>query len=82
MMEGGALADTFDRVVGVGPGAGISLMYVFAGLAIAAIALLGYAVPFIRNVEDILPDHEAVGGDVGDETAVEETPTVAEQLTS
>jgi MFS family permease len=82
MMEGGALANTFDRVVGVGPGAGISLMYVFAGLAIAAIALLGYAVPFIRNVEDILPDHEAVGGDVGNETVVEETPKVAEQATS
>jgi MFS family permease len=81
MMEGGALAGTFNRLVGVGPGAGISLMYVFAGLSIAAIALLGYAVPFIRNVEDILPDHEAVGGDIGDDTGFEEPPTSAEQVT-
>jgi len=80
MMEGGALAETFDRLVGVGPGAGISLMYVFSGLAIAAIALSGYAVPFIRNVEDILPDHEAVGGDVGEDSEQEEPQATAEGI--
>ena len=82
MMEGGALADTFDRLVGVGPGAGISLMYVFAGLAIAAVALLGYAIPFIRNVEVILPDHEAVGGDVGDAPELEKQQGIAESIAS
>lgn len=73
MMEGGALADTFSRLVGVGPGAGISLMYVIAGLAIAAVSMLGYVIPFIRNVEDIMPDHEAVGGDLG-EAAEQDEP--------
>ena len=65
-------------LVGVGPGAGISLLYVISGLIVAAIALSGYALPFIRNVEDILPDHEAVGGDVEEDIVAGEEPQTAE----
>jgi hypothetical protein len=57
-------------------------MYVFAGLIIAAVGLSGYAFPFIRNVEDILPDHEAVGGDTEQEEEVGEEAQVAERVAS
>lgn len=55
--EGGALVDTLGWLVGAGPGAGMGLMFVIAGIAGAAIALGAYLVPAIRNVERELPDH-------------------------
>lgn len=57
MMPGGSLAELFGWLVGTGPGAGISLMFVFAGGLGMLVALGGYAIPVVRNVEDILPDH-------------------------
>ncbi|MEW6402715.1 MAG: MFS transporter [Chloroflexota bacterium] len=57
MNEGGALAQTFiGTVLGVGPGRGIGLMFVIAGLVALVVTALVYANPRIRNVEDELPD--------------------------
>jgi hypothetical protein len=60
MMPGGVLASTFEGVVGVGLGSGMSLMFVFTGVAGVAVGLVGYLIPVVRNLEDILPDYEAV----------------------
>lgn len=60
MAEGGAWADTFGWLVGTGPGAGMGLMFVLSGFMGAFVGLMGYAFPKIRNVEDIMPDHDAV----------------------
>jgi DHA3 family macrolide efflux protein-like MFS transporter len=57
MMPGGSLAELFGWLVGTGPGAGIALMFVMAGALGMLVALGGYAIPVVRNVEDILPDH-------------------------
>jgi MFS transporter, DHA3 family, macrolide efflux protein len=57
MAPGGALAGTFGPLVGVGPGAGMALMLVAAGLASGALGLSGYARPLVRDVEVNLPDH-------------------------
>lgn len=57
MMEGGALAGTFGWLVGTGPGAGIGLMFVLAGLLGVAVAATAFTIPAIREVEDRLPDH-------------------------
>jgi DHA3 family macrolide efflux protein-like MFS transporter len=59
MQEGGRLADTFGDLVGTGAGAGMGLIMFFCGIAAALVGVGGYLVPAIRNVETILPDHEA-----------------------
>ncbi|MEJ2211893.1 MAG: MFS transporter, partial [Anaerolineae bacterium] len=58
MGQGGALAGTFGRLVGTGPGAGMSLLFVLTALAGLAVMAGAYFIPMVRNVEDILPDHE------------------------
>ena len=60
MSAGGNLAPLFGGIIGTGPGAGISLMFVITGFLAAIAGLAGYFFPVVRNVEDILPDHEAV----------------------
>ncbi len=60
MMPGGALAPLFGWLVGVGPGAGISLLFIVTGLIGALVGLSGYAFVSVRDAEDILPDHDAL----------------------
>jgi hypothetical protein len=59
MASGGSWASVFGELVGVGPGAGMALMFVIAGGLGMLVGLGGYAFPAIRNAEDILPDHKA-----------------------
>jgi MFS transporter, DHA3 family, macrolide efflux protein len=54
----GQWGNAFGWLVGVGPGAGIALMFVITSLAGAAMALAGYLWTAIRRVDD-LPDHSA-----------------------
>lgn len=60
MSQGGALVPLFGWLVGVGPGAGISLMFIFAGILGTAVGLAGLVIPTIRNAESLLPDHVQV----------------------
>jgi DHA3 family macrolide efflux protein-like MFS transporter len=60
MQVNGSLAPIFGDIVGTGPGAGIGLTFLITGLLAGIAAMSGYLFPIIRNVEDILPDHEAV----------------------
>jgi MFS transporter, DHA3 family, macrolide efflux protein len=53
-----ALAATFGRLVGTGPGSGMSLIMIFCGVAGILTGLSGYLIPAIRNVESTLPDHD------------------------
>jgi hypothetical protein len=62
MMPSGTLVNGFGWLVGTGPGAGMGLMVVIAGLLGAMTGLVGYAFKVIRNVEDILPDHDQSPG--------------------
>ncbi|HXF63619.1 MAG TPA: MFS transporter [Caldilineaceae bacterium] len=59
MRTGGALAGAFGWLVGTGPGAGMGLLMVMTGLLGMVVGLVGYAMPVIRNAEEILPDHDA-----------------------
>ena len=60
MLADGALAPSFGWLVGTGPGAGLSLIFIGTGALAALVALIGYLVPAVRNVETILPDHDAL----------------------
>jgi hypothetical protein len=55
----GAWADQYRWVVGTGPGAGMALMIVFTGLLSFLSALGALAVRRVREVERLLPDHDA-----------------------
>jgi MFS family permease len=59
MRPDGSLIGLFGGLVGVGPGAGMALILVLCGACGALTGALGYLVPAVRNVEDILPDHDA-----------------------
>jgi DHA3 family macrolide efflux protein-like MFS transporter len=60
MQSGGRLADTFNWLVGSGPGAGMALLLIVSGLGAALAGLTGYLVPIVRNAEAILPDFDAM----------------------
>ncbi len=56
MQSGGALTPIFSPLVGVGPGAGIAVLFIVISVLTVAIGLVGYGVPEIRDVETRLPD--------------------------
>jgi len=60
MMPDGSLAATFGGLVGVGKGAGMALMPVISGILTPLVPLIGMSFRAVREVEDILPDHDAV----------------------
>jgi MFS family permease len=72
MRDNGILAPLFGWLVGTGPGAGMALMLVGAGLAGVGIVCAAYLSPAVRNAETILPDHVAIQQEP-DEPPAEET---------
>ncbi|KAA3645091.1 MAG: MFS transporter [Chloroflexi bacterium] len=56
LLEGGALANSVGRLVGVGPGRGTGLLFMFMGALIVIVSVLAYSYPRLRLVEDELPD--------------------------
>jgi DHA3 family macrolide efflux protein-like MFS transporter len=59
MRVGGSLSPVFSWLVGIGPGTGMALIFIFTGLLASLAGLGGYLFPAVRNAEDILPDHDA-----------------------
>ena len=59
MQPGGGLAGRLDWLVGTGPGSGMALILLATGLLGVAVGLVGYLIPKIRDVETLLPDHDA-----------------------
>ncbi len=56
MAADGLLANSVGMVIGVGPGRGMGLLFVLLGFASLLIALISFAVPKMRRVEEDLPD--------------------------
>jgi MFS transporter, DHA3 family, macrolide efflux protein len=59
MMPGGTLSPIFGSIFGTKKGAGMALMYVISSLSLVIIGLSGYAFRSLRDLETILPDHDA-----------------------
>ncbi len=53
-------AHAFASLVGSGPGAGMSLLFIICGIAAFLTGLSGYFIPAIRNAETTLPDHDVM----------------------
>jgi DHA3 family macrolide efflux protein-like MFS transporter len=60
MLSGTGLATAFGWLVGNSPGSGMSLQYIFSGLAYISIVAAAWFIPTIRNVETLLPDHDQI----------------------
>jgi hypothetical protein len=60
MEHGGALADIFGPVIGVGPGRGIGLLLLLAGTLVILWSTIGFRFKPLRymedNLEDAIPD--------------------------
>jgi MFS transporter, DHA3 family, macrolide efflux protein len=52
------LSGAFGWMTGTGPGAGMALMMVVFGLLTMLTMSSGFIFPGIRNIEDLLPDHD------------------------
>ena len=59
LMPKGILAPVLGRIFGTGAGAGMALLYVICALCMLLIGLIGYAFPVLRNVENLVLDHDA-----------------------
>ncbi len=59
MKPDGTLAPVLGWIFGTGGGAGIALLYVISSLSMLVVGLGGYAFRVLRDVEIILPDHDA-----------------------
>lgn len=60
MSTNSSLSDAFSSLVGMGPGAGMSLIFIFGGILGTLVGIGGYLVPVIRDAETILPDQESL----------------------
>ena len=58
LMPSGPLAASAGQLVGTGPGAGMALILLLAGLSGTLIVLAGYAFSSLRNIEELLPDYD------------------------
>ena len=56
LMEGGLLAGSVGRVIGVGAGRGIGLLYIVLGCIMLLAVLVAYLYPRLRLLENELPD--------------------------
>lgn len=63
MSEGGSLTGIFGGLVGVGPGAGMALIIVFASLASSLVGFGAYLFPVVRDVEKQREVTDSFSGD-------------------
>lgn len=63
MQARGLLASIFSPIFGTGTGSGIALLYVISSICIVLVGIGGYAFRTLRNLEELLPDHDLTTND-------------------
>ncbi|MBD2165570.1 MFS transporter [Calothrix membranacea FACHB-236] len=58
LQSGGVLVGILGGLFGTGTGAGIALLFAICAVAMLLVGWLGFFVPVLRNVEDMIPDHD------------------------
>ncbi len=58
MQNGTWVSRLFGWMAGTGPGSGMAVMMVVFGILTILALCSGYIFPSIRNMEDLLPDHD------------------------
>ena len=56
LAKGGVLSDSVGRLLGVGPGRGIALIFVLCGAIALILQIIAFRLPTLRRAESILPD--------------------------
>jgi hypothetical protein len=56
LLPNGLLANSMGRLIGIGPGRGIGLLFILVGIFVMLITVAAYNYPDIRRVEENLPD--------------------------
>jgi MFS family permease len=69
------LSKAFGGIVGTGPGSGMALHFLLAGLLYFVVIGIAWFIPAVRNVETILPDHDQL-----EKEKEEKKPQVAEPV--
>jgi len=77
--HGGPLTDPLGWLLGVGPGRGLALVIVAAGLVLTGWAVRGWLNRRLRFLEDDLPD-VVLSGDIGDRDALQRAADATLQL--
>ena len=62
LRQGGSLAPVLGPTFGIGPGAGMGLLFALSGLATGLVGLVAWFIPLIRHAESLIPDHDASNG--------------------
>lgn len=63
MQINGTLTPFFSELYGVGKGRGIAVCLSLLGVGIMLVAIIAYLTPSIRNMDDLMLDHEEPDGD-------------------
>ncbi len=69
MASGSGLARALGRLVGTGPGSGMSVMFLAGASVGLLLALVGLGVSKLRNIERLIPDHDAAEAQQAEPTA-------------
>jgi MFS transporter, DHA3 family, macrolide efflux protein len=56
LSEGGALAGSVGKVIGVGPSRGIAFFFIILGILLIGAAIFGFLYPPLRDLEHAIPD--------------------------